>query len=571
MALQRLGKFQKGEGDSLEFAFYGFKGGLNIKAVGQLLDDTELTVAKDGYLRPDGGFQSRNGMFAYGTAFGNAPVYLARFYQDIRNSVEQAELTWLLAEYLGILHTVPWPNAGAATITGAGGANITNGNIGGTAAGPMTWCQIQNPSPLHFGGLTDCIVICTGAGGPYVFDGVNLYAPAGWANAAGAKYCALVNGIVWFGGIPGQPDILYGTGNGQTNFGDYNFETLAPTRVFVMSSPVTGLCAQGTGATASLIIGRNQGISVLFGTGVTTFYLQDVPFQDGVAAGLTMLSANGVAFFLGHMAYYSFDAQTIPTSVSQKIEPWILSDPLVPGLAFTDPVSGTVNYYGPFTSNWQLSWSAIYNNRLHVGYCSNVGTPNVIMCYDLYLNAWTLLVPNPGLACMILMNAPSDPNPQQGLVGSSTTGQIYIWDYVSASGDQALDGTYPVYPAVQSKYFKIGVPGTNKAVQRFYPEFQTTGAFTANITLNTDYGFQQTYQVLSFNSSNTELVWDDGTWDTQVWAGTQGFGPFGPPRSRCDFAGTQGESFSFGVTATAAQSPWIWAGGSGVYNQRGRT
>ena len=57
---------------------------------------------------------------------------------------------------------------------------------------------------------------------------------------------------------------------------------------------MTGLCAAGSGASATLIIGLNTGISVLYGTGPSTFYLQGIPFQDGVdgayVARLTRMS-----------------------------------------------------------------------------------------------------------------------------------------------------------------------------------------------------------------------------------------------------------------------------------------
>jgi hypothetical protein len=125
---------------------------------------------------------------------------------------------------------------------------------------------------------------------------------------------------------------------------------------------------------------------------------------------------------------------------------------------------------------------------------------------------------------------------------------------------------------VQSKYFKIGVPGTNKALMRFYPEFLVAGPFATTFAITTDYG-QTVTNALTTNPAQlaTELVWDVGAWDQAVWGGDFGFSSFGPPASRIDLAGLEGEAFSFGVSMTQALAPWIWSGGSGVIQQRGRT
>lgn len=546
MAIKTLDKLQQGTTESREFAFYGFRGGLNVKAAPQLVGDDDLTIALNGYLRPDGAFQQRNGMATYGsTQAGTYATYLARFYQDIVNGTPQAETRTLLAEFNGTLYSVP-----------SSGAWVSIGSVGGSSALPMTWVQVQEANALHYAGLTDVIVICTGSGGPYVYDGTNLYTPAGWSSAANAKWCASVNGILWFGGISSTPNQIFGCGDGITA----NVETLPAYRNFALSYPVEGLVAQGSGSTATLVIGRNSGISVLYGTGPSTFTLQDVPFNDGVSAGLSMVSANGIVYFLGHMGYYSFDGQSEPQQISTKIEPWILNDPLTPGY--------------PMTQNWNLTWAAIYNNRLHLGYCSNSSTPNTILCYDLVMRGWTVLVTTPGIASMILLNAPGDSNPYVCLVGSATTGQVYTWDYISTVTTAAsLDGTTPVLAQAQSKYFKIGVPGTNKCLQRFYPEFFVAGNFTAQLTISTNYGLSQTSQETTNPTATTDtLYWDTSgsLWDASVWGGLIGFVPFGAPQSRSDFS-VQFESIAFGVQTLTAQAPWIWSGGSGVWNQLGRT
>ena len=416
MPIQKYGKLQLGQPDPIEFGFFGFSGGLNIKAAPQLVADDELTIAINGYLRPDGGFQMRNGIQPYNSTViaGTHSLFIQRFFQLVAGAVAVGN-QFLLGVFNGSLYSI-----------GAPGTPTNLGSVGGSSVSTVSWVRFSDPNcstsgaagtHSNYNGLTDVIVICTGVGGPYVFDGVNLYVPAGWTSggATSAAWCAWVNGVLWFGGIPLTPSNVLGTGTGPAGDG-LSYETIAGTRIFNQASPVTGLCAQGSGATATLVIAQNKGISVLYGTGYSTFYLQDIPFQDGVVSGMSMVSYDGVVYFLGHLGYYSFDGQTNPQIISNKIEPWILNDEFVPGY--------------PLNENWTLTWACIYNNRLHLGYCSSSTTPNVILCYDLRLQAWTVLTTTPGIASMCVFDAPSDPDPYVAYVGSSTTGQVYQWDYV---------------------------------------------------------------------------------------------------------------------------------------------
>jgi len=582
--MPNLGSLQIGTEESTEFGFYGFQGGLNIKSAPQQVADNELTIATNVYLNADGGVRLRNGMAAYGTATtGNGPTALARFFQGINNgNVVTPETVQLLVQHEGILY-----NATISSNTSLG--SIYSGSA--SSAQAMSWARFEQAGGQYKSGLTDCIVICTGSGGPYVYDGTNLYTPSGWSAAASARWCAVVNGIIWFGGIPAYPNQIFGSGDGILA----PYETLPAYRNFVFSAPVTGLLGQGTGSTATLVIGRNTGLSVLYGTGVSTFFLQDIPYADGVTAGLTMVSSNGYGYWLGRNAVYMFDGQSVPKQISQKVEPWILNDPLY-------------QQY-PMSANRQLSWSCIYNNRLHIGYCSLATEPNVILCYDLTLQAWTVLTPTPGISSMILLDAPTDPSPYQAVASSSTSGQVYYWDYVppAAIPAPAYDnttvssgiyrGTNPVLAQVQSKFFKLGVPGTNKALQRWYPEYQIAGLFSVLSTVATDYGaVVYTAESAPASTQGGFLYWApsltatyDGIWGGtdpttgltytgSSWAGI-GFSNYGSPNSRIDVPGTQAESFAFGIVMAApygpngdgAVAPWIWAGGTGVYTQRGRT
>ena len=360
MAYQRLGKTPRGSNATEDFCFYKFRG-LNVKGAGQILDDEDLTIAYNVYLRPDGAIQLRNGMNALDSPISGAnQLIMARYYIGVQNGAAVVPNKLFLLAQLG--------NTLYNYATGASIGAISNGV---TNAQPMTVVQLQDVNNPHFvSGLTDVLVICTGSGGPYVYDGTNLYTPVGWASAASASWCALVNGILWFGGIPAFPNQIFGAGDGIIQ----SMETLPAIRNFVLSTPVMGLVEQGSGATATLVIGVNGGISVLYGTGPSTFYKQDIPMSDGVSAGRTMCSDAGNIYFLGNSNAFEFDGQTIPQPITKKVEPWILNDPLY---------QGTNNY--PMTGNRNLSWATIYNNRLHLGYCSGTTVPNTILCFDLSL------------------------------------------------------------------------------------------------------------------------------------------------------------------------------------------
>lgn len=540
-----------------------FNGGLNVFAPPQLVGDNDLTIAIDGYLNADGSFRMRNGMKAYNSVTTpNSSLILARFYQDVKNGAKVVpEVTKLLGQIGNTLYAI---GTGSNTSIGAIWDSTTN-------ASPMTWVRVQDPNDPNFvAGLTDVMVICTGSGGPYVYDGTNLYTPAGWSNAAGAKWCAVVNGIIWFGGVRTAPNQIFGTGDGITA----SMESLPAYRNFALSSPVEGLCALGTGPTAALVAGCNSGLSVLYGTGPSTFYRQDVPFTDGVTSGRTMVSDAGQVYFLGHSGFYVFDGTSLPQIISIKIQPWILNDPF--HVAATD---------FPMTDR-SLAWSQIYNNKLHLGYASYIATPNTtapntILCYDLIVRGWTVLRPNGGAASMALFDAPSDPNPYQVYIGTSTNAQPFQWDYVpsltqSAAYDDAPTNTVPVLAQVQTKYFDLGIPGTTKAMMRFYPELFVGGTFNASFVLGVDAGNTTTAALVNSGSAATlaALNWDSGFWDVNIWDGQTGFYRFGPQASRIDFNAIEGTEFSFGIQMTAttgALSPWIFTGGVGVYHQRSLT
>src|ERR1700677_4571252 len=84
MPFQRYGKMRRDTAGNLDFGIYDFSGGLNVKSAPQALADNELTQALNGYLRMDGGFESRRGLNLYQTLPSRDPVQgLFRFYQNV--------------------------------------------------------------------------------------------------------------------------------------------------------------------------------------------------------------------------------------------------------------------------------------------------------------------------------------------------------------------------------------------------------------------------------------------------------------------------------------------------------
>lgn len=529
MPAVQLGVMQKGDSDLKSLGIYDFSGGLNVRNYKspQLMQDNELLQALNGYVT-SAGWTMRNGMSVYQSQIvsGSLPCLgLARFYQLLVNGVPNATPPVTLAQVDNILY-----NAQTSAPIGAIG---TSGETY-----PMTWVRCGDPNdPNYIGGVTDVIVICTGSGGPYVYDGANLYAPSGWASAANARWCAMVNGIVWFGGIKGNPRTIYSTGflnDGYQN----SFETLVPSSVFVMSQPVAGLCALGSGPSAALVIGQVNGLSILFGTSYLNFSLQDIPFFfDGPVSGRAMCFEAGILYFLGKQAVYAFDGADPPVQISKKIEPWILNDLYVPGF----PLSGDVT----------TSFMAIQNNRLYLGYPNGGGNPpNTLLTYDLVVQGWTVQRPTPGLYCMAPLDAPGDPIPVQFVAGSSAGPQVYTWDVESPIGVPATDAGSNILCTIQTKPFKTGVPGTNKALMRTYPEFFLNGPFNGSESIQVSYGANIGASVGIANATIYQTAWvGDST--------------------RTDWSSVQGESFSFIFSTQSGSSPWTLQGLTALYHQRG--
>ena len=89
MGFNRTGNLRRQTAGQTDFAIYDFSGGLNVKSAPQELSDNDLTQALNGYLRPDGGFESRRGLRPYNSLSLNAPVLgLFRFAQFVKGGIQ---------------------------------------------------------------------------------------------------------------------------------------------------------------------------------------------------------------------------------------------------------------------------------------------------------------------------------------------------------------------------------------------------------------------------------------------------------------------------------------------------
>ena len=531
MPLRVAGSRQFGQLNDLEFAWYGMKG-LNINDAPEQLQDGDLTQAVNVYLRFDGGVELRRGITRHGNSLSTAPgSNLFRFWQQVINGAP-GSAAYTLAQ------------VGSTLYNGETGALIGTTGALGTGALPAAFAPIFDPN--HSGGASDICVITTGVGGPYAFDGSTLYTLPNSSAARGARWCAVVNDVLWLAGIPAQPNLLVGT---LIN----NPESEPFYQELTCSQPITGLGVVGAGATATLVAGHRHGLSLLTGVNPSNFVLQEVQFDDGVVAGRTMVTDQGVLYFLGNRAFYAFDGVQI-TPISRNVQPWILADPLYPDF--------------PMNGDRTLAWAFLYNNRLFLWYDSGgVGHPNTCLVYDLVAQGWTVLT-DLALAGFCLKDAPGDPTPYAPLAISAITGQVYNWDaFVDQTTYNVSDDGQPIQASVASKFFKLGQPGTPKKLRRLYYELFALGANTTlslNAAAISDYGSSQTTSIIS-SQQGAGASWDVSNWDASTFSS----GTFAYVNLRVDY-NMPGEAFSIALISSAVQAPWRWMGVSGVFVQGSR-
>jgi hypothetical protein len=511
----------------VDFSHYDFGGGINIQDSPQELADGDLTQATNVYLSEDGGIEMRRGLTSASAAINGASVAplsvgIVRFYQSIYNGTPVNNSSTVM-QYGSSLYTV---SGGTATMVGTAGQLGTN-------ALPMQTVQVYDPQ--HGTGGSTILIICVGGGaGPFVWDGVALttYTPqTGGTSVTGARYVAVVNDVVFFSGITAQLNLIVCSIAG--------FPTQTPGyNTFTTSSEVQGLGTLGVGLQTSLVAGLVSGLVLVSGFTPNSFYQQEIPTDDGVQAGLSMLTVDGMLYFIGNFAIYRYDGVEF-LEISRKVRPWITCDPL-----YASPT----DY--PMAGNRSYAWAMEWNRRLYFWYPEGPSTSSTTistaLVYDLTRQGWTIYQSALPIGAGCLFNTPNDPSPEPFVVVNQFTGQTYNFDVFQSATNtsQVIDNASNVPSFWQSKVFKIGDPGTEKRLLRVYPELFEY-MFNGVLTIVTDYGTLLQFSIIPINEQGQSGgVWDQSTWDDSTW---DSGGVLNYAKARIDL-NLQAEAYSFGIS-----------------------
>ena len=557
----RVGKTNYGSPEPLEFQAFDFSGLLNIESLPQNLADNELTIATNVYGDVTGGLRMRRGMTAYHSKLSSTACQgITRFFQQvIAGTPQSTPVAYTLAQIGGTL----W---NAVTNTQIGSTNAL-----GASAQPWSVAQVYDPD--YSGGATDCLVICTGSGGPYLFNGTTISTPSGWSAASGARWCVVSNASLWFGGIPGSPNLLWQSQPQHPEL--YGNQ-------FVASLPVTGLSSIGAGSQSGLVYSMTKGLGVTFGVNLYNYYHQEIPHVDGFY-GRTMVSVNGLVYMLGDTNIYVFDGQNI-VPIGKKIRPWIINDP------------NHQEY--PMNGARSLSFAWYYNQYIYFAYDSgNLGYCNTYLVYHIDKQGWTVLT-GPNLSAACLLDAPIvDPTPHACIVADAQIGQVYNWDVFDGNGinghqvtDLVASGgsavAQNISTQVLTKFYRLTSPGTRATLKTVFPEYFIDVGFNGSVVVSYDYGTMN-LATSNINSSLTNVspTWAIGTSDfvytadggtpTARWAGSNPTSylcagiqadQFQPAtNSSYSFIVPQAYSFAFGCSTNDNNPPYVFAGVSGTF------
>ena len=390
---------------------------------------------------------------------------------------------------------------------------------------------------------SDVLIICTGSGGPYIWDGYTVYTPSDYSNnVSGARWVKLVNSVIWFGNYPSNPAQVTGGLIG-------NPETIPGFLIFTMKQSVTGLGIVTYEGISALAVGMQKGLTLIYGDYPGNVQTQDVDDPDGVIAGRTMITVNGVLYYLGSSAFYKYDGLNPPMSLSRNIEPWILNDPRFNN-TWDIPMSGDKS----------LAWSFFFNNKIYVFYDSgNVGYPNVGVVWDVLLSGWTSYMGKP-LCCGTTLDAPGDAsNPWAAQVGDSVNGRVYNFEVSNGTGDDIDDDGTAFTTFALSKYFHAGPAGHLKTVRRIYPELFVE-TFGGTLVLYTDYSPGGGTGVPIIGQAGGAATWDSSLWDQSTWAA----GVLQHVEQRCDF-NVRCLAFAVGILTNDTNPPYFFNGFSVEY------
>lgn len=521
----------------VDFAKYGWPGGINIQDPPQEIADSDLTSAINVYLDEGGAISGRLGMQANGPVIVRSGMGtgMYRFFQNVSGGS---------------------PTTFKATLMQVGG-NLYNadtgqnyGSIGGFGAGSMSCAKVFDPD---WNGGTDLLIICTGSGGPYMFagtgpfGGLRPYATTG-TTVTGARWCYALNGILWFGGLPVQPNTLAGSIAGQPS-------QLPGYAIFSFSSPVSGLSSLGLGLQSTLVCGLDYGVGLISGFTPNSYIEQEIipsynqGARDGCVAGLAMCNVGGYTFIPGRYAFYRYDGMNF-NEVSRKIRPWVLCDPTHPEF--------------PMNGDRSLTWAMQWDQRLYFWFASNSAVPNVAFVLDITTNGWTVYN-GVALGAAAAIDAPGDPTPTKLMVADAVLGQQHLFDTYNSTDPTSpwavSDNGAVVSQSFMTKFYRIGVPGVLKRVIQSRSATLSQLATAANMCVTT-------------NSLEAGINVNQTSVTSQLNSGLTTAAEPGFRNPRADW-NIQGEAFAFGMTTPPGQAtpvaPWRCTGITGRISQSPRS
>lgn len=526
----------------VDFSQYDFSGLLNIQDSSQKLKDNELTSAVNVYGSTEGDLLLRRGVKQTGAPFFSVGLGARGLYRYAPKITAGAVTT--------LVQTIKQLN-GTLYDADNGGLIGTINQLSPTGNAQSMSCE-QMFDPSHKGG-SDILVICTGDGGPYAYDGSSLYTlPSGPTIITGARWCKLINAVLFFGGFESEPNLIVASYvNQPENEPGYN--------TFSMSSSVVGLGVIGEGLQTTLAVGTVRGITLISGFTPDSFIVQEIVSLDGVQAGASMICVDGVLYFIGNYGIYRYDGQSF-NEISRKVRPWIVGDPQFQS---TYPMNG----------NRSMSWAMYWNRRIYFWYASNPAlgsnlskTIYTALVWDLTLQGWTIYQSSIAFGAACLLNATSDPDPEQLIIQDQVNGIHYLFDVYEDSSLNVTDNGATINSAWLSKYYKIGDPGTEKRLLRLYPEMFTYNTFNGYLQVVTDYG-AATNIVEITTPSSTASLWGKAIWGINLWGPGSGVGAYSKYRNDVNI---QGEAFAFGIVTpyvTGSTPLYRFMGLTGRYSQ----
>jgi len=340
-------------------------------------------------------------------------------------------------------------------------------------------------------------------GGKLVYwDGTTMVRETSGA-AHTATFITVHNQRIWGCGDSTYPDsIFYSKLNDGSSFGHAGGGQIV-VRTFA-DEKIIGLASVGS----SLLIFHRRGISRLtgFGQDDTTVQPEGVSSQTGTIAPLSIVEADGVAYFLSDRgAFVASESSVAPLGTPTAPDPIL---PLLQNLSTTT----LANVRGVLSRRTQEIWWFIPGYGVYV--------------YHLILRAWAGPWIGEYLTTASLWPSLAGASAETYVIRGDTSGQVTVSDYVGAHSDGAtttsLDSGTPILMSVQLRRLYFGDDSVAKSFRFGYLTAIVPGGSTVTVDWTSNFG---SYPQKSITAASGGGVWDEpgAVWDVpgDIW-GTAG-------------------------------------------------